>query len=194
MREYDIFFLGDEDSGKSSVFNYYSNDINDDNLIGIRKTSKKKKIGKHSETQFNFYDISPQECNKKIVKDLYQDVDIFIIFFNSEKTFKSIDYYIDFISKYKKGIIFILRVINNDNHNNEINYEEKIQEKYQYAHYYECVTKNFDKIFEQFITDLMDKRNSSISLIPEKHKKSKEPKNSKKSCCWFLFIFYCFYW
>ena len=43
MREYDIFFLGDEDSGKSSVFNYYSNDINDDNLIGIRKTSKKKR-------------------------------------------------------------------------------------------------------------------------------------------------------
>ena len=76
MREYDIFFLGDEDSGKSSVFNYYSNDKNDDNLIGIRKTSKKKKIGKHSETQFNFYDISPQECNKKIVKDLYQDVDL----------------------------------------------------------------------------------------------------------------------
>lgn len=183
MREYDIFFLGDEDSGKSSVFNYYSNDINDDNLIGIRKTSKKKKIGKHSETQFNFYDISPQECNKKIVKDLYQDVDVFIIFFNSEKTFKSIDYYIDFISKYKKGIIFILRVINNDNHNNEINYEEKIQEKYQYAHYYECVTKNFDKIFEQFVTDLIYRRNDSFSLIPEKHKKSKEPKNSKKSCC-----------
>ena len=26
MREYDIFFLGDEDSGKSSVFNYYSNE------------------------------------------------------------------------------------------------------------------------------------------------------------------------
>ena len=184
MREYNIFFLGDEDSGKSSIFNSYSDDkTNYDNLIGIRKVSTKKKIGNYSETEFNFYDISPQECNKKIVKDLYQDVDVFIIFFNSEKTFKSIDYYIDFISKCEKGIIFILRVSNNDNHNNEINYEEKIQEKYQYAHYYECVTKNFDKIFEQFITDLMDKRNSSISLIPEKHKKSKEPKNSKKSCC-----------
>ena len=45
MREYDIFFLGDEDSGKSNIFNsYYSNDkTNNDNLIGIRKTAKKKR-------------------------------------------------------------------------------------------------------------------------------------------------------
>ena len=39
-----FFFLGDEDSGKSSIFNSYSDDkTNYDNLIGIRKTSKKKK-------------------------------------------------------------------------------------------------------------------------------------------------------
>ena len=185
MREYNIFFLGDEDSGKSSIFNSYSDDkTNYDNLIGIRKVSTKKKIGNYSETEFNFYDISPQECNKKIVKDLYQDVDVFVIFFNSEKTFESIDYYLDIILKYnKKGKIIIVKVINNENNNNEIDYEKKIKEKYHFGYYNECVTQNFDKIFERRAKDLMSARNGSFSL-------SQKPKNSKISCCWFLFLFY----